>query len=122
VPDRFDLYDSADGFRRSPDRASGYTRACCASGGASRLPRTTGDVTAGFTLVSCVLVSCAPCAERRRFDRLRRGCRQGLPHGGSTRFYGGFNSVARSSGAGLRGRGCGAGTGEQQREAVTVLP
>jgi hypothetical protein len=23
--------------------------------------------------------------------------------------------------AGLRGRGCGAGTGEQQREAVTVL-
>jgi hypothetical protein len=91
VPDRFDLYDPADGFRRSPDRASGYTRASCASGGggASRLPRITGDVTAGFTLASCVLVSCAPCAERRRLDRLRCGCRQGLPHGGSTRFYGG---------------------------------
>jgi hypothetical protein len=91
MPGRFDLYDPADGFRRSPDRASGYTRASCASGGggASRLPRITGDVTAGLTLVGCVLVSCAPCAERRRFDRLRRGCRRGLPHGGSTRFYGG---------------------------------
>ena len=36
-------------------------------GGASRVPRIAGDVTAGPALVSCVLVSDAPCAERRRF-------------------------------------------------------
>src|SRR3954468_10612473 len=90
VPDRFDPHDPADGFHRSPDRASGYTRASCASGGggASRLPRIAGDVTAGFSLVSCALVSCAPCAEGA-FDLLRRSCRRGLPYGGSTRFYGG---------------------------------
>ena len=47
----------------------GYARASYASGGggASRVPRIAGDVTAGFALVSCVLVSYAPCAERRRF-------------------------------------------------------
>ena len=47
----------------------GYARASYASGGggASRVPRITGDVTAGSALVSCVLVSYAPCAERRRF-------------------------------------------------------
>jgi hypothetical protein len=69
VPDRFDLCDPADGFHRSPDRAGGYTRASYASGGggASRVPRIAGDVTAGPALVSCVLVSYAPCAERRRF-------------------------------------------------------
>jgi hypothetical protein len=47
----------------------GYARASYASGGggASRVPRIAGDVTAGSALVSCVLVSYAPCAERRRF-------------------------------------------------------
>jgi hypothetical protein len=47
----------------------GYARASYASGGsgASRVPRIAGDVTAGPALVSCVLVSYAPCAERRRF-------------------------------------------------------
>jgi hypothetical protein len=42
-------------------------------GGASRVPRIAGDATAGSALVSGVLVSCAPCTERRRFDLLRRG-------------------------------------------------
>ena len=48
---------------------NGYARASYASGGggASRVPRIAGDVTAGSALVSCVLVSYAPCAERRRF-------------------------------------------------------
>jgi hypothetical protein len=47
----------------------GYARASYASGGggASRMPRIAGDVAAGSALVSCVLVSYAPCAERRRF-------------------------------------------------------
>jgi len=51
------------------DQIGGYARASYAGGGsaASRVPRITGDVTAGSALVSCVLVSCAPCAERRRF-------------------------------------------------------
>jgi len=31
------------------------------------MPRIAGDVTAGSALVSCALVSYAPCAERRRF-------------------------------------------------------
>jgi len=52
-----------------PDQISGYARASYASGGggASRVPRIAGDVTAGSALVSCVLVSYAPGAERRRF-------------------------------------------------------
>ena len=47
----------------------GYARASYASGGggASRVPRIAGDVTAGPALVSCVPVSYALCAERRRF-------------------------------------------------------
>ena len=53
------------------DRAESgeYARASYASGSgvASRVPRIAGDVTAGSALVSCVLVSYAPCAERRRF-------------------------------------------------------
>ena len=76
MPDRFDLCDPADGFHRSPDRAGGYTRARHASGGggASRVPRIAGDVTAGSALVSGVLVSCAPCARKgAAFDLLRRG-------------------------------------------------
>jgi hypothetical protein len=46
----------------------GYARASYASGGggASRVPRIAGDVTAGPALVSCVLVGYAPCAEKRR--------------------------------------------------------
>jgi len=48
----------------------------------------------------------------------RRGL---LPYGVQLGFMG-FNSVARVIWAALRGSGCGAGTGEQQREAVTVLP
>jgi len=49
---------------------AGDARASYASGGggASRVPRIAGDVTAGSALVSCVLVvGYAPCAERRRF-------------------------------------------------------
>jgi len=60
--------------RRSWPRAGleitgGYARASYASGGggASRVPRIAGDVTAGSAHVSCVLVSYTPCAERRRF-------------------------------------------------------
>lgn len=49
----------------------GYARASYGGGGGgggtSRVPRIAGDVTAGPALVSCVLVSYAPCAERRRF-------------------------------------------------------
>jgi hypothetical protein len=53
----------------------GYPRASYASGGggASRVPRIAGDVTVGPAHASCVRVSYAPCAERRRFDLLRRG-------------------------------------------------
>jgi hypothetical protein len=49
-------------------QSGGYARASYASGGggASRVPRIAGGVTAGSALVSCVLVSYAPCAERRR--------------------------------------------------------
>jgi hypothetical protein len=74
APDRFDLCDPADGSI-DPLTAQAGTRASYASGGggASGVPRIAGDVTAGSALVSCVLVSCAPCAERRRFDLLRRG-------------------------------------------------
>ena len=51
------------------EQIGGYARASYASGGggASRVPRIAGDVTAGSALVSCVLVSYAPCAERRPF-------------------------------------------------------
>jgi hypothetical protein len=53
------------------DRAEsgGYACASYASGGggASRVPRIAGGVTAGPALVSCVLVGYAPCAEGRRF-------------------------------------------------------
>jgi hypothetical protein len=47
----------------------GFARASYASGGGgtSRVPRIAGDVTAGLALVNCVLVSYAPCVERRRF-------------------------------------------------------
>jgi hypothetical protein len=48
----------------------GYARASYASGGggASRMPQIAGDATtADSALVGCVLVSYAPCAERRRF-------------------------------------------------------
>ena len=53
----------------APDAHNGYARASYASGGggASRVPRIAGDVTAGPALVSCVPVSYAPCAEMRRF-------------------------------------------------------
>jgi len=46
----------------------GYARASYASGGdgASRVPRIAGDVTADPALASCVPVSYAPYAERRR--------------------------------------------------------
>ena len=59
---------SEDIENRTPDNG-GYARASYASGGggASRVPRIAGGVTAGSALVSCVLVSYAPCAERRRF-------------------------------------------------------
>jgi hypothetical protein len=58
-----------------PVHIGGYARASYASGGggASRVPRIAGDVTAGSALVSCVLVSYAPCTEGRRFDLLWRG-------------------------------------------------
>ena len=51
------------------DPIGGYARASYASGGggASRMPRIARDVTAGSALVSCVLLSYAPGAERRRF-------------------------------------------------------
>ena len=51
------------------DHIGGYARASYASGGggASRVPRIAGDVTAGSALVSCVLAGYAPCAEGRRF-------------------------------------------------------
>jgi hypothetical protein len=69
-------------LRASDDRTeeaisvhNGSARASCASGGggASRVPRIAGDVTAGSALVSCVLVSYAPCAAGAAFDLLRRG-------------------------------------------------
>ena len=51
------------------DHNDGYARASYASGGGgtSRVPRIAGDVIAGSALASCVPVSYAPCAERRRF-------------------------------------------------------
>ena len=54
MPDRFDLRGPSDGFHRSPDHAAGYARASYASGGggASRVLRIAGDVTAGSARVS----------------------------------------------------------------------
>ena len=54
--------------RRTAVQNGGYARASYASGGggASRVPRIAGDVTAGPALVSCVLVGYALCAEKRR--------------------------------------------------------
>jgi hypothetical protein len=100
-----------------------YARASYASGGggASRVSRIADDVTAGSALASCVPVSYASYAERRRLLICSGAAsRRGLPYGGSTQFYGG-STRWRGHRAGLRGCGCGAGTGEQQREAVTVL-
>ena len=53
----------------------GSVRASYASGGggASRVPRIAGDVTAGSALVSCVLVSYAPARKGAAFDLLWRG-------------------------------------------------
>ena len=53
---------------RIPRQNGGYACASSASGGggASRVPRIAGGVTAGPAPVGCVLVSSAPCAERRR--------------------------------------------------------
>ena len=52
------------------------------------VPRIAGDVTAGPALVSCVLVSCAPCVERCRFlicsgaaSASRRDCLMGVQLG-----------------------------------------
>ena len=47
----------------------------------------------------------------------RRDCLMGVQLG-----FMGVQLGGTVIGAGLRGCGCGAGTGEQQREAVTVLP
>jgi|ERR1700722_3625146 len=57
------------------DHIGGYACGSYDSGGGatSRLPRIARDVTAGSALVSCVLVSNAPCVEKRRFCLLRRG-------------------------------------------------
>ena len=57
------------------DYYGGYALASHASGGggASRVPRIAGDVTVGSALVSCVLVSYAPCAKGAASDLLRRG-------------------------------------------------
>lgn len=94
-----------------------YARASYASGGggASRVPRIAGDVTAGSALVSCVLVSYAPCAGRRRFDLPGRGWPPG------TALWG-FNSVAGSSGPVYGAAAAARGLAVQQREAVSVLP
>ena len=88
------------------------------------VPRIAGDVTAGPALVSCVLVSCAPCVERCRFlicsgaaSASRRDCLMGVQLGRM-----GVQLGGKVIWAGLRGCGCGAGTAGQQREAVTVLP
>ena len=53
------------------DQAAEHNGYACASsasggGGASRVPRIAGGVTAGPAPVGCVLVSSAPRAERRR--------------------------------------------------------
>jgi hypothetical protein len=72
------------------DQNGGYARASYASGGggASRVPRIAGDVTAGCPCHLRV-VSYAPCAESRRLICAGAAGRRGLPYGGSTRFYGG---------------------------------
>ena len=68
-----------------------------------------------------MLVSYEPCAERRRFDLPRRlaagDCLMGVQLG-----FMGVQLGGKVIWAGLRGCASGAGTGEQQREAVTVLP
>ncbi len=65
---------SSDG-RAADHNEGGYARASYASGGggASRVPRIAGAVTASPALVSCVLVGYAPCVERPAFDLLGRG-------------------------------------------------
>jgi hypothetical protein len=64
-----------------------YARASYASGGggASRVPRIAGDVTAGPALVSCVLVGYAPWKGAVLICSGAAG-RRGLPYGGPTRF------------------------------------
>jgi hypothetical protein len=55
-------------IEQTADQIGGYARASYASGGggALRVPRIAGGVTAGPALVSCVLAGYAPCAEGRR--------------------------------------------------------
>jgi hypothetical protein len=90
---------------------NGYARASYASGGggASRMPRIAGEVAADSALVSCVLVSYAPCAERRRFlsarARLAAGdCLMGVQLG-----FMGVQLGGKVIWAGLRGCASGAG-------------
>ena len=85
-----------------------------------RDPRIAGDVTACSALVSCVLVSYAPCAEGAALICSGTASRRGLPMGVQLGF--GVQLGGKVIWAGLLGCGCGAGTGEQQREAVPVLP
>ena len=72
---QFWLSGTSSGFCPRSDQIGGYARASYAGGGggASRVPRIAGDVTVGPAHANCVRVSYAPCAERRRFDLLRRG-------------------------------------------------
>ena len=101
------------------DRAEpgGYARASYASGGgdASRAPRIAGDVTAGSALTSCCAGGLRPVRGKAPLSicsgaASRRGLLMGVQLGGKVIW------------AGLQGCGCCAGTGGQQREAVTVLP
>jgi hypothetical protein len=87
--------DSSEGdLRRVRARKLRQRRWRCVTGAAIA-----GDVTAGPALASSVLVSYAPCAERRRLLICSGAARcWGLPYGGSTRFYGGSTRWQGSSG------------------------
>jgi hypothetical protein len=107
----------------APLRAAQIGGCACATSarggsGASRAQRTAGDVRAP---ASCHAGGLWPSSEGPS-DLFRRGWPSQLPYGGFNSVLWGFNSVARVIWAGLRGCGGGAGTGGQQREAVTVLP
>jgi hypothetical protein len=87
-----------------PDSAGGYTHASYASGGggASRVPRIAGDVTAGPALASCMLVSGAPCTERRRLICSGAASRRDCPMGVQLGFMG-VQLGSKAIWAGLRG-------------------
>ena len=124
MPDRFDLCDPADGVSIDLLTAQAGMRAQappaavrCVTGAADRRRR-------DRRLCPCQRRAGELCGVRGKAPLLicsgvasRRDCLMGVQLG-----FMGVQLGGKVIGAGLRGCGCGAGTGGQQRKAVTVLP